>query len=121
MKQAIGRLPASAALMLAMITAAWSASVSSTPPVPITPHAVTAADYPVESLPAQEVGTTRVEYLVHADGTVRDTVISEPSGSPRLDQAAVTIVRRWLFKPATENGKPVQAWLYANVRFELRP
>ena len=106
-------------LLLALPILATGAAVPSTPPIPVTPHGVTAADYPIESLPAQEVGTTRVDYVVRTDGTVSNTVIAQSSGSPRLDQAAITIVSRWRFRPATENGRPVEARLYANVVFQL--
>jgi periplasmic protein TonB len=106
-------------LLLTLSILATGAAAPSTPPVPITPHQVTAADYPVESLPAQEVGTARVDYVVRVDGTVSDTMISRSSGSPRLDQAAINIVSRWRFRPATENGRPVEARLFANVVFQL--
>jgi protein TonB len=46
-------------------------------------------------------------------------MITQTSGSPRLDQAAITIVSRWRFRPATENGRPVEARLFANVQFRL--
>jgi len=108
-----------AILLLALSIAATGAAVPSTLPVPITPHEVTAADYPVESLPAQEVGTARVDYLVGVDGTVSEPMVTQSSGSPRLDQAAITIVSRWRFRPATENGRPVEARLFANVVFRL--
>lgn len=107
------------ALILALPIFSTGAAAPSTAPVPITPHEVTAADYPVESLPAQEVGTARVDYVVRVDGTVSDTMITLSSGSPRLDQAAIAIVSRWRFTPATENGRPVEARLYANVVFQL--
>jgi periplasmic protein TonB len=106
-------------LLLALSLFATGAAVPSTPPVPISSHEVTAADYPVESVAAREVGTTRVDYLVLADGTVADTMITQSSGSPRLDQAAIMIVSRWRFQPATENGRPVPARLFANVVFQL--
>ena len=67
----------------------------------------------------REVGTTQVQYLVLVDGTVGNTIIATSSGSPRLDQAGVDIVTRWRFKPASQSGRSVPAWLYANVRFEL--
>ncbi len=108
-----------AMLLLALSIAATGAAAPSTPPVPITPHEVTAADYPVDSLPAQEVGTARVDYLVGIDGTVSEPMVTQSSGSPRLDQAAITIVSRWRFRPATENGRPVEARLFANVVFRL--
>lgn len=106
-------------LLLGLSVLATGAAAQSTPPLPITPHEVTAADYPVESLPAQEVGTTRVDYVVRVDGTVGETMITQSSGSPRLDQAAISIVSRWRFRPATENGRPVEARLFANVVFQL--
>ena len=108
-----------AMLLLALSMAATGAAVRSTPPVPITPHEVTAADYPVDSLPAQEVGTARVDYLVGIDGTVSEPMVTQSSGSPRLDQAAITIVSRWRFRPATENERLVEARLFANVVFRL--
>jgi periplasmic protein TonB len=108
-----------AALLLGLPIITTGAAAPSTPPLPITPHEVTAADYPVESLPAQEVGTARVDYLVRVDGTVGDPIVTQSSGSPRLDQAAINIVSRWRFRPAAENGRPVEARLFANVVFQL--
>jgi protein TonB len=60
-----------------------------------------------------------VDYVVRVDGTVGETMITQSSGSPRLDQAAISIVSRWRFRPATENGRPVEARLFANVVFQL--
>ena len=108
------------AFLLAVSALAACATVPSTPPLAITSHAVTAADYPVESVSLREQGATQVQYLVRADGTVGDTIIARPSGSPRLDEAATRIVTGWRYKPATENGRPVPAWLDANVVFVLR-
>jgi protein TonB len=106
-------------LVASMLTAGC-ATAPPTPPLAITSHAVTAADYPAESISLREVGTTQVQYLVLVDGTVRDTIVARSSGSSRLDRAAVDIVTRWRFKPATENGRPIPAWSSANVVFALR-
>ena len=108
------RTPHALALLL---TACATAPV--TPPLAITSHAATAADYPVASIPLHEEGMTQVQYLVLADGTVGNTIIARPSGSPRLDEAAVRLVTGWRYKPASQNGRPVPAWLYANVVFQL--
>ena len=108
-----------ACLFATLIVTTGCATVPPEPPLPITSHAVTAADYPAESIPAREMGTTQVQYLVQADGVVRDTIISSPSGYSRLDQAAADLVTRWRFKPANQNGRPVPAWLHANVVFRL--
>ena len=107
-------------LLVTSVLAAGCATVPPTPPLAVTSHAVTASDYPIESVSLREQGTTQVQYLVLADGTVGDTIISLPSGSPRLDDAAIRIVTSWRYKAATENGRPVPAWLHANVVFVLR-
>ena len=107
-------------IAVSLLIAGCASPTPPTPPLAITSHAVTAVDYPAESVRLREVGTAQVQYLVLTDGTVGDTIVARTSGSPRLDQAAVEIIRRWLFKPATENGRSVPAWTDANVRFELR-
>ena len=79
-------------LLAASALAAGCATVPPTPPLAITSHVPAAADYPIESVSLREQGATTVQYLVLADGTVGDTIIASPSGSPRLDQAAVRLV-----------------------------
>ena len=108
------------AFLIAATLTAGCTTVPPTPPLEVTSHVPTAADYPIESVSLREQGATVVQYLVLADGTVGDTIIASPSGSPRLDQAAVRLVTGWRYEPATENGRPVPAWLHANVVFALR-
>ena len=84
-------------------------------------RAVSAADYPVESLPTQEMGTTTVRYVILEDGSIGPTEILSSSGSRRLDEAATVIVRRWRFTPAFQNGRPIRVWQRANVVFNLSP
>jgi protein TonB len=94
----------------------------STLPVPITSHAVTSDDYPDLSIRLAEQGLVKIEYLVQSDGTVSECAVITSSGSSRLDIAACTMVkRRWRFRPATQNGKPVAEYLQADVSFTLVP
>lgn len=94
----------------------------STPPVPITSHAVTSDDYPPLSVRLGEQGVVNIRYLVQSDGTIGDCAVVATSGSSRLDDAACTMVkRRWRFRPATEKGKPVAEYLLAEVSFTLVP
>lgn len=92
-----------------------------TPPQATTSHAVTADDYPPVSIRLQEQGKVMIKYTIAADGGVEECAVTTPSGKPRLDTAACTMVkRRWKFKPATQNGKPVAYQQTAEVIFQLK-
>ena len=97
-----------------------NAAALSSPPLAVTSHAVTAADYPAESIPLHEEGVARVDYLIRTDGAVDEAKITQSSGSPRLDAAAIAIVRRWRFKPAMQDGRPIAWRQFSNVVFVLR-
>jgi protein TonB len=97
------------------------------PPPPPTPaqattsHQVTADDYPPVSIRLQEQGKVAIKYTIATDGTVSECAVTTPSGKPRLDDAACTMVKkRWKFKPATQDGKPVAVSLPAEVIFALK-
>lgn len=93
-----------------------------TPPIPITSHAVTSDDYPDLSVRLAEEGVVKIKYLVQVDGTVGECAVITSSGSSRLDNAACAMVkRRWRFTPATERGKPIAAYLLAEVSFTILP
>jgi TonB family protein len=73
-----------------------------TPSLPITPHAVSEADYPQDSVKSQEQGATTLRYVILEDGTTGDIPILKSSGFARLDQASIEMVKsKWRFKPAT--------------------
>lgn len=96
------------------------ASPAPIPPVAINSHAVTASDYPRVAVQLQEQGTTPIKYLVKEDGSVGDCTVIRSSGKPLLDDAACAMVkRRWKFKPAIQDGKPVAEFLTAEVVFKL--
>jgi protein TonB len=108
--------PSSAAIVHA------PAAILQTPPIPITSHAVTSDDYPDLSVRLHEEGVVKIKYLVQVDGTVGECAVIRSSGSSRLDAAACAMVkRRWRFMPATEKGKPVAAYLLADVSFTILP
>lgn len=92
-----------------------------TPPVATTSHAVTADDYPPDSIHQQEQGNVVVMYLVNEGGSVDACNVIASSGYSRLDIAACLMVtKRWKFKPAIQNGKPVPGYLTAEVVFQLK-
>lgn len=62
-------------------------------------------------------GTVRLRVLVGRDGHVLDVHVDRSVAM--LDQAAQDAVRRWVFKPALTNGRPVAVWVAIPVRFTL--
>jgi TonB family protein len=93
-----------------------------TPPLPITPHTVSEADYPLDSVTSLEQGATTLRYVILEDGTTGDIQILKPSGFARLDQASIAIVKsKWRFKPATVNGKPIRYTQNTEIVFALSP
>lgn len=63
--------------------------------------------YPPEAVRRHEEGTVALVLHVAADGFVDRVDITQSSGYPLLDQAAVSRLRTWHFTPATRGGMPV--------------
>jgi protein TonB len=81
---------------------------------------VSADDYPSASARAGEEGTTGIRVTIGTDGRVKDCQVVTSSGFTRLDERACQIAqRRWRFKPATENGQPVESTQAQNYRWVL--
>lgn len=83
------------------------------------PEAVTRTQpvYPELARSAGVDGTVLVQALVGKDGKVKDVKVVK--GNDMLNDAAVTAVRQWVFKPALSNNKPVAVWVAVPVRFSL--
>jgi len=47
----------------------------------------------------------------------RVSVLSSTSEEPRYAEAAKVAVRKWRFRPAKKNGKPVNCWVQQTVRY----
>jgi protein TonB len=77
-------------------------------------------EYPAIARRRGYEGTVLVEVLVNRDGRVEDLRLSQSSGYPVLDQAAMNSMRGWLFEPATINDKKVEMWVKVPVRFHLK-
>lgn len=93
-----------------------------TAPKQITPHDVSAADYPADSARLEEMGTTFLRFMVLEDGSIGRIDVLQTSGFKRLDEASIAMVQsRWRYAPATRNGMPIRAWQHANVKWQLSP
>lgn len=92
-----------------------------TPAVSLTSHDVTPADYPRDSVLNHESGDVTITYLISDSGSVTACAVLLSSGSPRLDAAACAMARRrWRYKPATEDGKPVSIQYISKITFVRR-
>jgi len=81
---------------------------------------ITADDYPLESIRSMEQGIVGVRILIKEDGVPGEVEVLVSSGFPRLDEAARSmILRRWRYRPATQNGVPIASWSPTNVAFQI--
>lgn len=83
------------------------------------PHACGLELYPAESLSKGEEGTTKLSFKVLTDGTVDTVTVATTSGSQRLDDAAVSCVRNWHYRPAIKDGKLAEVETTATVKWVL--
>lgn len=80
----------------------------------------TDADYPQRALREERAGTTGFRVTVGTDGRVVDCQVTSSSGSPDLDDATCkNVTRRARFKPALENGTPVQSSYSNRIRWVI--
>jgi len=73
--------------------------------------------YPELARQAEVEGMIRVRVLVGKDGRVNDVHLD--SSIPMLDDAAIAAARKWVFKPALSNNRPVAVWIARELRFRL--
>jgi protein TonB len=83
------------------------------------PEAITRVrpNYPGEARRKGIEGTVMLQCLVLRDGAVGDVRIVK--SVPGLDEAAVTCLGQWRFKPAMAKGQPVTVWVGVPVKFSL--
>lgn len=86
-----------------------SSMISATPP-----------RYPSESRRFREQGIVILRLVLGLDGRVSDIRVSKSSCYQRLDQAALTAVRRWRWSPTLRNGAPVIVQGLVEIPFILQ-
>jgi len=128
-KSVPGEGPAPAAPPAAEAPPAAAPAPTLTPPILLNPSAAYPSDgyalavdrslvTPELRLLASE-GRVVVRLFVRADGTVGTITITQSSGNPALDGAAVEAASSWGFQPATRDGVAIDAWVVIPVRFVL--
>lgn len=69
-----------------------------------------APEYPARSARNGDAGTVTLALLIGVDGRVAKAKVQKTSGHSELDRAAIAALSSCDFKPATNGGKPEQAW-----------
>jgi protein TonB len=75
--------------------------------------------YPPASRRAGEQGTVQLKVLVDTNGRPANVEVSQSSGFPKLDDAAIQAVRKWRFEAATDGTNKIQAYTRVAVTFKL--
>lgn len=78
-----------------------------------------APGYPELARRAHVEGVVVLEAVIGADGAVRDVRVKR-GASPLLDPAALEAVKRWRYRPASIDGRPVAVYLQVVLTFSLR-
>ena len=74
------------------------------------------ANYPAIARENNEYGTVVIGVLVGTDGAVKNSAVMQSAG-PRLDQAALEVVRKWQFEPFQCAGHVVEAQSDVSIQF----
>lgn len=113
------------ALFCACTAGALSAQQPAQPPAPLQADFGDAAlrdwvqpEYPEAAKKGKLEGSVEVDLVVGADGKVERAEIQH-STSEVFNEAALSAVRRWVFSPAVEEGKPVASGMVVPVVFQL--
>lgn len=76
--------------------------------------------YPDMSRRLREEGRVLLRVLISAEGTAKQVELKQSSGYKRLDDSALSTVKRWRFVPAKRGGQAIEMWYDVPVSFSLR-
>ncbi|HWA30918.1 MAG TPA: energy transducer TonB [Rhizomicrobium sp.] len=83
------------------------------------PHTCGQRYYPALATRLGHEGTTTLSFKIGADGSVKDVKVVGSSGYQELDDAAIPCAQNWQYKPALQNGQPVEVPWEAKVTWRL--
>lgn len=75
--------------------------------------------YPTESVENEEEGQVIVQAVVNKDGKTSSVQVIQSSGSPYLDNAALSAAESEKFTPKKENGNFIKTKFYLRYSFKL--
>jgi TonB family protein len=77
----------------------------------------TPPQYPAQAKQDAIEGVVRFRAVINTDGTVKE--LSLISGHPLLAPAAIQAAKRWVYRPTSVDGEPVEVITEIDVRFTL--
>jgi len=97
-------------LLLLSVNSAQAAKLSKHITTVIEPEPIkrVAPKYPINAARNNREGWARLSYIIEKDGSVSNVLVTETSGSADFARVSKAAVLKWKFKPAIENGKPIQ-------------
>lgn len=75
--------------------------------------------YPQSALMQSQTGTVRVKFVIGPEGNLVSADVMKSSGVKALDRAAIDGLSKCKFKPAMQNGTPVQSWFVTDYVWSL--
>jgi len=75
--------------------------------------------YPTRAVSHGIEGWVRIEFTIQADGSVADAVVVQAMPEAIFDDAALTAITQWQFKPKMINGVAVQQRAGQQLQFKL--
>lgn len=76
--------------------------------------------YPPSLLKRKQDGRVIVRAMVDENGSVGEVTIKESSGHSEMDQAAMSAIKRWRYKPAIKGGRKVRAPVVQPFNFKVQ-
>ncbi len=64
--------------------------------------------YPINAAINNREGWAKASFIIEKDGSVSNILVSETSGSSEFAKASKKAIAKWKYKPAFENGEPIQ-------------
>ena len=102
-----------------LLVAGAASAQSGTPTTPISagpPHVCDQAKPADINIPT---GPTVLSFTVTAEGEVKDPKIAKSSGNTELDARASKCVLDWRYRPAAQNGQPVDTQSSATITWHI--
>jgi TonB family protein len=83
------------------------------------PHLCAETQYPVSALQTGTEGQTILKFTITKDGRVADISVRTSSGNVDLDAVSMSCARDWLYRPAMQDGAPIDVPWLAAVRWQI--